>query len=265
MTQKYPLGTDPIELDRLHLQHQLWSDAAHALWLRAGIGPGSHVLDIGCGPGAATRDLAHLVGRHGRVLGVDESPAFIELVQRDAAVLPQLEGKVGDVQKLEHTGGFHAVYARWVFCFVPRPGDVIDGAARALERGGVLCVHNYFNYEAMAAAPRRESYARVVAATGKSWRDNGGDPDIVARLPALLHDRGFELEHLQVHQRVARRGDAMWAWTESWWRSYTPKLVKMGYLDAAGERAFHADLDAMTRERDFVVPPPVFELMARKR
>jgi SAM-dependent methyltransferase len=266
--RRYPLGTDRIELERLHLQHQLWSDAAHALWRRAAIQPGSRVLDLGAGPGAATLDLAQLVTASGRVLAVDESQGFVDFIRAEASArgLTQVQADVGDVQKLDGvTGPFDAAYARWVFCFLPQPDAVIRNAARLLAPGGVLCVHDYFNYTAMSPAPRRDSYAQVVAATARSWRDNGGDPDIVARLPALLHEAGFTLEHLDVHQRVARPGDTMWHWTLTWWRSYTPKLVKMGLITAAQEQAFHADVAAMTRERDFVVLPPVFELMARKR
>lgn len=265
--RQYPLGTDHAELERLYLQHQLWSDAAHALWLRAGAGPGSRALDVGAGPGAAAFDLAALVGRRGRVLAVDESSAFVEFVKREAQArqLSQLEAVVADVQQLDIEPSFDLAYARWVLCFVPRPEAVIAGAARALERGGALCIHDYFNYSAMTAAPRRDSYARVVELTARSWRDNGGDPDVAARLPGMLHDHGFTLEHLAVHQRIARRGDSMWWWAETWWRSYTPKLVKMGYLDEALERTFHQELDAMTRERDFLVLPPVFELLARRR
>ncbi|MBK7857089.1 MAG: methyltransferase domain-containing protein [Archangiaceae bacterium] len=252
----------------MYLQHQLWSDAAHALWLKAGIKPGARVLDVGCGPGAAAFDLVHLVGPSGQVHAVDESVAFVDFLKAEASArgLAQLQTQVGDVQQLDvPAGSFDAAYARWVLCFVPRPGDVIAGVARALKSGGVFCVHDYFNYTAMSAAPRRELYTRVIELTAKSWRDNGGDPDVVGRLPALLHEHRLEVEHLVVHQRVARRGDAMWTWAESWWRSYTPKLVKMGYLEQAAADAFHAEHDAMTRERDFVALPPVYELMARKR
>jgi SAM-dependent methyltransferase len=266
--RQYPLGTDRAELERLHLQHQLWSDAAHALWLKARVQPGSRVLDVGVGPGAAAFDLAHLVGRDGQVLGVDESAPFVDFVNAEAAAraMPQVRAVVGDVQQLEVPAGtFDMAYARWVLCFVPRPGAVVAGAARALKKGGVLCVHDYFNYTSMTAAPKREHYTRVSELAARSWRDNGGDPDVVGRLPELLHEHDFALEHLAVHQRVARRGDAMWSWAESWWRSYTPKLVKMGYLDPALERDFHAELDGMTRERDFIHLPPVYEVLARRR
>jgi len=271
-TRRYPLGTDRQELERLHLQHQLWSDAAHGLWRLAGIRTGFRVLDVGAGPGAAAFDLAQLTTSSGRVLAVDESRSFVDFVQKEAQErgLTQLVAEVGDVQHLERVPGveprsFDLAYARWVLCFTPHPEKVVEGLARLLAPGGALCVHDYFNYQAMTPAPRRPSYTRVVEATARSWRDNGGDPDVVARLPGLLHDAGFEVQHLTAHQRLARPGDTMWFWTSTWWRSYTPRLVQMGYLTADEQRAFHDELEGLTRERDFLMLPPVFELLARRR
>ncbi len=271
-TQKYPLGTDPIELERLQLQHRLWSDAAHALWRLAKIQPGSRVLDVGCGPGAASVDLAQLVTSNGHLLAVDESKSFIDFLADHSKErgLSHVVTAVGDVQDLAavsalQRASYDAAYARWVLCFTPKPEAVLAGVAHALKPGGVICIHDYFNYHIMTPAPRRASYTQVVNATAKSWRDNGGDPDIVGRLPGLLFDAGFDVEHLAVHQRLARPGDTMWHWAATWWRSYTPKLVAMGYLTEEDRALFHREMDAMTFDRDFLVLPPVFEVMARKR
>ncbi len=268
--REYVLGTGADELERLGLQHRLWSDAAHEAWKRAGLVPGARALDVGCGPGYAAFDLAQLVQSRGRVVGVDESANFISHVREQAAVrrLPQLEARVGDVQRLgdvlERDERFELAYARWVLCFVPDPGAVIAGAAAALAPGGRLVIHDYFNYECMTAAPRRESFTRVVRATARSWRKPGGDPDVMARVPRLVAAAGLELEHLDVRQRIARPGESMWAWVASWWRNFTPKLVALGELSAGEEREFHADFDSMTAATDFVVLPTVFELIARR-
>lgn len=268
--KQYVLGTGADELERLGLQHRLWSDAAHEAWKRANVEPGQRVLDIGCGPGYAAFDLAQLVQARGRVLGVDESANFVEHVREQAAArrLPQLEARVGDVQRLgEVLAGeppFDLAYARWVLCFVRDPSAVIAGAAAALKPGGQLVLHDYFNYECMTVAPRRESFTRVVAATARSWRAPGGDPDVMARVPRLLLEHGLELLHLQVHQRIARPGDSMWNWVASWWRTFTPKLVKLGELEPDEERRFHEDFDALRAATDFVVLPTVFEIVARK-
>ncbi|MFO0747212.1 MAG: methyltransferase domain-containing protein [Myxococcota bacterium] len=268
---KYPLGTDRAELERLHLQHRLWSDAAHALWKRAGILPGARVLDVGAGPGAATMDLAELVTSSGAVHAVDESERFVDHVRTQATArrVEQVTAHVGDVHALDALpelaeASFDLAYARWVLCFTASPAKVVAGIARLLAPGGALCVHDYFDYTRMTCAPRRAGYTRIVEATARSWRDNGGDPDVVARLPRLVREAGLVLEPLEVHQRIARPGDTMWHWAASWWRSYVPRLVAMGYASEADAAAIFADLDAMTRSDDFLVLPPVYELIARR-
>jgi hypothetical protein len=141
---------------------------------------------------------------------------------------------------------------------------VVAGVARALARGGRFVVHDYFNYEAMTLAPRRESYQAVVAATARSWRARGGDPDVVGRLPGLCADAGLVVEHLDVHQRIARPGESLWHWAATWWRNYVPKLVAMGELRPEDERRFFEDFAELRAERDFTVLPAVYEVVARK-
>src|SRR5262247_4321582 len=81
---EYVLGTDDGELQRLGFQHRVWSAPAFALWERAGVHAGASVLDVGCGPGYGSMDLARLVGEHGRVLGVDLSERFLEHLRAEA-------------------------------------------------------------------------------------------------------------------------------------------------------------------------------------
>ncbi len=272
-SSEYVLGTGMDERERLGLQHRLWADAAHGLWHRAGVAPGAAILDVGCGPGHAAFELAQWVTSRGRVVGVDGSAAFIDHLAGQAAArdLPQLRGVTADVQGLPRAlpgddGMFDVAWARWVLCFVPDPDAVVAGVARALKPGGRFAVHDYFNYAAMTMAPRRASHDRVVAATVASWRAHGGDPDIAGRLPGLFARHGLRLVHLAVHQRVARGGDPMFAWPDTWWRTYAPKLVEMGYLTQSDCDALFADLDAVRRsETDYIVPPPVTELLAVKR
>lgn len=277
--KEYVLGTGQDELDRLALQHRLWSDAAHAAWRWAGLRLGARALDIGCGPGFAACELAQLVGRDGHVLAVDESPGFVQHLNQQAAVrgLPQLRGLVGDVHELprvlapvlpdaplaQPAPSFDLAYARWVLCFVRDPAAVVRGVASLLRPGGRFVVHDYFNYRSMALAPRRRSFERVVAATIASWEARGGDSDICGRLPRLMQEAGLRLVRLEVHQRLARGTDQMFAWLTSWWRTFAPKLVTMGLFAPADCEELFRDLDEVERSpTDFAVCPPVYELIA---
>jgi len=267
---EYVLGTGSDELERLGLQNRLWTDASHSLWKQARIEPGQRVLDVGCGPGYAAFDLSQLVQSTGRVVGVDESTGFVSHVntQAKARGLPQLSALVGDVQELEEVlrgqPPFDLAYARWVLCFVPHPEKVVAGVASALRPGGRFVVQDYFNYAAMTTAPRRAIFTKIVEATVRSWRARGGDPDVVARLPRMLRDAGLRIEHLAQQQRVARRGESMLHWGDSWWRNYVPKLVQMGEIGADDQRRFFAEWDSMQADTDFFVMPTVYEIVAVK-
>jgi SAM-dependent methyltransferase len=275
-SSEYVLGTGLDEHARLGLQHRLWSDAAVEAWRRAGFGLSSRVLDVGCGPGHAALDLAQLVGPSGRVVGVDESAGFIEWFNQQAHSrgLSHARGVVGDVQamNLRDEGAFDGAYARWVLCFVPKPLDVLRGVAAALKSGGVLVIHDYFNYGSMTTAPRLSSHDALVKATVESWKERGGDPDIAGRLPRLLNEAGFDVVEMRVHQRIARGGvsadgrrDAMLAWPMTWWRTYTPKLVAMGLITQAQSEEALADLARVEADAGaFVMCPPVFEVVGRK-
>lgn len=270
---EYVLGTGEQESDRLGLQHRLWAASAFNLWERAGLLPGMSVLDVGSGPGHATMDLAEIVGPRGRVVAVDESPLFLKHLH-DKAVgrhITNVQRVLGDAAQLpallpEFTDSFDLAYARWVLCFVPSPDAVVAGIAALLKKGGKVAIQDYFNYEAMTLAPRSEPFARAVRAIGKSWRDRGGDPDIVARLPGMLRARGLEVVDIRINQRVARPGSSIWAWPDVFWNNFIPKLVQMGYLTEADAKAFEAAWsDASANPDAFMMLPPVYDVLAIKR
>lgn len=270
---EYILGTNQTEHLRLGLQHRLWSASAHNLWERARVTPGSSVLDVGCGPGHAALDLAEIVGPTGRILGIDESAVFLKHLNDEAKArgLKNVDRVLGDVQQLAsllagERAKFDLAYARWVLCFVKDPESVIAGIAASLKPGGRLAVQDYFNYESMALAPRREEFARVIRAVAASWRSRGGDPDIVARLPGLCRKHGLQVEHLGVNQRVATPDSTMWHWPDSFWKSFVPRLVEGGFITSADQDAFFACWREASGDVDsFMVLPPVFDLLAVKR
>ncbi len=271
--QPYVLGTGTDETFRLGLQHRLWSAAAHELWEKARIQPGMTVMDVGSGPGHASLDLSQIVGPMGRVIAVDESAAFLKQLH-DLSVarkLTNIERVLGDVQNLgecieDGQGTIDAAYARWVFCFLPEPEAVIEGLSPLIKTGGRIAVQDYFNYErSMTLAPRREAFTKVVQATAASWRSRGGDTDVMAKLPGMLEQNGFKVEYVNVIQRMARPGEQMWHWPQSFFDVFMPKLVQAGFIEEADRvAALAAWKEASNNPSSFVLLPPVFELIAVK-
>jgi len=101
-----------------------------------------HIVDVGCGDGKVTAELARAVPR-GRVLGVDASPEMIAFAQAafPPAQFPNLHFQIGDARKLGSIGaGFHLVFSNAALHWVDDHEAILRGAAAALRPGGRLLV-----------------------------------------------------------------------------------------------------------------------------
>lgn len=265
---EYVLGTHDEELWRLGLQHQVWRAQATALWEKAGFGPGQTLLDIGCGPGFCTRDLAWVVGASGRIVAIDESPRYVEFVNTTpngtgAAVI---DARVGDVQALDLPEQcLDGAYARWVFCFLRHPEQAIDGVYRALKPGGRLVIQDYVHYLAMSLSPSGPALDRVASAVRQSWALSGGDCNIGRRLPHLLVERGFRIDSIQPTVRVGTPGTLLWEWPTTFFKIFVPTLVRMGLLTENEQEEFVLEWEQRSQDpQSRFYTPIVLDLVATK-
>ena len=79
---RYLHGTAPDEQDRLGLMNELLN--ANSL-REMHLAPGERVLDVGCGLGQLSRDVARQVGPAGLVVAVERSSEQLEVARRLAA------------------------------------------------------------------------------------------------------------------------------------------------------------------------------------
>ncbi|MCE7875105.1 methyltransferase domain-containing protein [bacterium CPR1] len=240
----YVLGTHDAELQRLGFQAHVWRPRALALFDLAGFGPGQHLLDVGCGPGYVTQDLARIAGVGGEVLAVDASERYIEHLQAQPPLEEQarVQAWVGDAQRLDLAPeSLDGAFERWVMCFVPEPERVVASVARALKPGGAFVIQEYANYEAMRLAPRSRAFERVVEVVADSFRQRGGDPDVACRLPGMLEAHGLRVEHLEPVVKAGGPSSEFWQWPEGFFFNYVPLLVERGLLTRAEHEAFERD------------------------
>ena len=267
--REYALGTDRDELIRLGFQHQLWIEYAASAWDRAGFCPGDQLLDVGCGPGHATWDLAARVGERGHVTAIDASQRFIDHLQSQARLrgLTNVIATVGDVEKLRVSKRlFDGAYARWVLCFVRRPEAVIAGVAGALKSGGVFVVQDYFNYEGVLISPNCDIFKRVFKMVARSWRMRGGNPDVGGEVPSILSRCGFRVREIRPLVRAARPGSPLWQWPETFFANYLPVLVELGLINESDRRAFDCEWRKRSRDPAAVfLTPPKLEVIAVKK
>jgi ubiquinone/menaquinone biosynthesis C-methylase UbiE len=106
---------------------------------RAGLVPGMRVLDVGCGFGETTLQIAELVGP-GRVLGTDCCPPFLDTARADAARagIANAEFAVADAQSCAFEPEFDLAFARFGTMFFESPVAGMRNIRSALVPGGRL-------------------------------------------------------------------------------------------------------------------------------
>src|SRR5262249_1702925 len=110
----------------------------------AGVGPGMRVLDVGCGTGVVTRDVAARVGARGRAVGVAPSRALLRVARRRMAASPDGSGPMfhhGDGLALPFSSAsFDVSLAVTVLLHVPGSGRVLAEMRRVTRPGGRVAV-----------------------------------------------------------------------------------------------------------------------------
>jgi demethylmenaquinone methyltransferase/2-methoxy-6-polyprenyl-1,4-benzoquinol methylase len=125
---------------RYDLLNTVMTAGLNRLWNRkavraTGLGPGDRALDLACGTGTLTRDLAKKVGPEGYVLGVDFSKEML----RAAQPAPNVEYRLGDATDLKDvpSGAFDAATIAYGARNIPDLDALFSEMACALRPGGV--------------------------------------------------------------------------------------------------------------------------------
>lgn len=109
----------------------------------AGIAAGQRVLDVGCGIGDPTLQIAVLVGPHGRVVGIDVAEDMVATARDRAAALglAHVEFRAADVMTEAFAPeSFDAVLGRWSLNYVADPAGALGRLRTALVPGGRIAL-----------------------------------------------------------------------------------------------------------------------------
>lgn len=200
------------------LRSHTWRTAANsAAYLLGELEPAVRVLDIGCGPGTITADLAELVPE-GHVTGLDSAPGVLEQAGATAAErgLGNVTFGVGDVHALEYPdGAFGVVHAHQVLQHVGDPVRALREMRRVCAPGGIVAARDA-DYGGMFWYPASEGLADWLELYRRVARANGGEPDAGRRLHAWARESGLrQVTASSSTWCFATREERAW-WSESW-------------------------------------------------
>jgi len=175
---------------RSHRWRTVDNSAAYlAPYLRAG----QYVLDVGCGPGTITIDLAQRVAP-GSVLGIDNDPAPL-VEARDAARrhhTPNVSFVVADVSRLDFSDGtFDVVHAHQVLQHLVEPVAALREMRRVCKPGGVVAARDA-DYAAMTWYPPQAGLDRWLQLYRRVARSNQAEPDAARHLLSWARAAGFD-------------------------------------------------------------------------
>jgi SAM-dependent methyltransferase len=265
----YVLGTHDEEVERLGVQHRIWRPRALDAWRRAGFTVGQTLLDVGCGPGWATVDLAEIVGRSGRALAADRSRRFLEHLRATcrARGIGNVEPRELDLDADPFPwSGVDGAWARWIFAFVTRPRALLARLRDTLRPGGVLVLHEYFAYSTWRFVPRCPEHDEFVRVVMASWRKDGGEPDIGLDLPTWLGELGFDILEQRPIVEIASPSSFLWQWPKTFLAVNVPHQVARGTLTREQAEALTAAFARIeSTPGAVVVTPGVLEILAIRR
>lgn len=101
---------------------------------------GSRVLDLGCGFGDTTLEIARLVGPLGSATGVDAAPRFVEQAQAETRAAGAANARyfAADVQADDLEGPYDSAFSRFGTMFFASPVAALRNVRKSLKAGGAL-------------------------------------------------------------------------------------------------------------------------------
>jgi ubiquinone/menaquinone biosynthesis C-methylase UbiE len=175
------------------------------------------LLDVGCGPGTITVDLARRVAP-GQVIGLDRVEEPLESARTDAASagVDNVTFQTGDAYALPfEDDSFDVVHAHQVLQHLTDPVAALREMRRVTRPGGLVAVRDadYAAFTWWPALPGLDDWLELYRAVARS---NGAEPDAGRRLLSWTHAAGFaDVTPSASVWCFATPADRTW-WSSSW-------------------------------------------------
>ena len=176
------------------LRSHRWRTAANsAAYLLPHLRSGDRLLDVGCGPGTLTVDLAARVAP-GEVIGVDLADDVI--VEAEAHARAQdadnVSFRAGDFRELDLApGSFDVAHAHQVLQHLTDPVGALAAMGALVRPGGIVAVRDG-DYSAFTWAPEDPGLSRWLELYMAVTRHNGAEANAARYLPAWARAAGFD-------------------------------------------------------------------------
>lgn len=265
MMSQYVLRGGVEGKKRLEILARAFAESTARVLNDAGLERGMTCLDLGCGGGDVTLELARVVGPEGRVVGLDADHVKLNLANQDARSrgLENVDFRAIDIDEWNEDSVYDLVYCRFVLTHVSDPAELVRRILRAVRPGGVVVVEDiefqgHFCYPACGAF---DEYMRLYRAVVTRRQ---GDAEIGPKLYSMLLNAGLQSPTIRLVQPIYFSGDC----------KLVPLLTLMSMRDAVLAEALATpeeydpligELAAFTDDtRTTISYPRVFQVWGRR-
>ena len=209
MTNSYTIRGGRLGRERLRVLSNVLQTGTNTFLDRLGIRSGMVCLDVGCGGGDVTRELARRVGSAGRAVGIDMDADQLKIVRAEAEahnignitlIAADATAPPKDIDK------FDVVYSRFLLCHLPTRTQVFEWMKSRLKDGGILALEDC-DFTGHFCYPPSAAFNRYVTLAGDVMRQRGGDPHFGLKLPELFMQNGLRIGGIEIAHPADIDGD----------------------------------------------------------
>ena len=263
--ERYVLHGGQEGYDRLLvLSQERWPDTS-ALFTRAGIGRGMNCVDLGCGGGEVTFELAKLAGPKGTAVGIDMDSVKLELGRKAARErgITNVEFKQLNVNDWEVPDSYDVVYSRFLMQHLSQPLDLLRRMWRSVRPGGVIVIEDA-DHDGWYCHPPNPGFDFFVKTFQQALDGAGGDHAFGRKLYECFCQADIPAPEVRLVQSARTAGEAK---SIAWLTLKATEDTILSQGIASPDQVTHA-LDELWRFTEdpvsLIGAPRVFQLWARR-
>ncbi len=251
--------------ERLKVLARAHWPATSALFDQVGLGPSIRCLDLGCGGGEVTFEIARLIGPDGQVTGIDMDEIKLDLAREEANVrgLTNVEFRSENVNEWNEPEAYDLVYCRFLLEHLSRPLDLLRRMWAAVGPGGAIVVEDA-DFGGLRCHPPNDGFDFWARAYPSVLESHGGDPAVGRKLYSYFLAAGIPDPKIRLAQRADADGEAKTIPLLTM-DATAAAIVAEGIASEDELNAARASLEEFTNDPETIIGTPLmFQLWTRR-
>jgi len=147
--------------------------------LKSLLNPGMNVLDVGCGSGAITNDIAERVAPNGAATGIDISDELIGIAKDKYSAVKNISFYLSDIYSYTSPLKFQLVTSARVLQWLDHPKEALAKMKTVLAENGCISILDY-NHEKIEWNPHIPESMHYFYSAFLEWRKDAGFDNAIA-------------------------------------------------------------------------------------